>query len=198
MIEYFPEFEITDINSDANKITIRHLLTMSAGFGPDDAGTTSPDQIKFMLNKFLKNEPGKIFAYNSTNAHLHSMMITKTTGLRALDFGKKYLFKPLGISNLQWYELSGYTVGGYGLQLTSRDMAKVGYLYLNKGRWNRRQILTQEWVEDSTRMQVKIPEEITGWVREYMERSVAYGYLWWVDITDGHPFSSIVWRIGQC
>jgi CubicO group peptidase (beta-lactamase class C family) len=126
------------------------------------------------------------------------MIITKTTGLKALDFGKKYLFKPLGISNLQWDEARGHSVGGWGLQLTSRDMAKIGYLYLNKGRWGRRQILTQEWVEESTQMQVKIPEEIpSSWVRELLERSTTYGYLWWVDITGGHPSFFVVGHGGQ-
>jgi CubicO group peptidase (beta-lactamase class C family) len=198
MIEYVPEFKSADINPDVNNITIRHLLTMSAGFGPDDEGTTIPDQIEFMLKQPLKNEPGKVFAYNSTNAHLLSLIITKTTGLKALDFGKKYLFEMLGISNLQWDEEYGHTVGGYGLQLTSRDMAKIGYLYLNKGRWGGSQILTQEWVEESTQMRMKIPEEIlSGWVRELLEHSTTYGYLWWVDITGGHPSFFLVGFGGQ-
>jgi CubicO group peptidase (beta-lactamase class C family) len=186
MIEHFPEFESADLNPDVNNITIRHLLTMSSGFGTNDLGTTNTKTIEYMLNQPLRSEPGKDFAYNSTNAHLLSMIITKTTGSTALDFGMKYLFKPLGISNLKWDDV-GYTMGGYGLKMTARDLAKFGFLYLNKGRWGKKQIVTQEWVQESTRMWVEIREEtLTGWGLEWLERSTKYGYLWYVDITGGH------------
>lgn len=179
MIDFFPEFVSADLNPDVNKITIRHLLTMTAGFGKDFYGTINPNWIKDMLNKPLMSEPGKDFRYNATSNNILSMIITKATGMKSLDFGKKYLFQPLGISNIQWEEMYGYTYGGLGLQLTSHDMAKIGYLYLNDGRWGNKQILAPEWVEVSTHFQIKVPES-------QKDANEDYGFQWYVFSTGGH------------
>jgi CubicO group peptidase (beta-lactamase class C family) len=191
MIDFFPEYVSTDLNPEVDKVTIRRLLTMSAGFGRDiGTGITKPAWIKDRLNKPLKNEPGKMFSYDSTNSNILSMIITKTTGLEALDFGKKYLFGPLGISNLKWEGMYGYTYGGFGLQLTARDMAKIGYLFLNGGRWGETQVLAPEWVAESIRVQIEVPTSDT-----LKTLNADYGFHWWVFSTGAHP-SYTAWGFG--
>jgi len=188
MIDFFPEFVSDDLNPQVNNITIRHLLTMSAGFGRSDMGIMTPDLIKDMLNHPLETEPGQEFSYNTTSSNILSMIITKATGMKALDFGNKYLFKPLGISTIRWEDASGYTYGGLGIQLTPRDMAKIGYLYLNNGRWGKKQILRHEWVAESTRLQIDVP-------KSQKAANADYACHWWVRSTGGYH-SYFAWGAG--
>jgi CubicO group peptidase (beta-lactamase class C family) len=170
LIDLFPDLLSADMNSQVNKITIRHLLTMSSG-----VELTSHDPSNMKLMRSYSSEPGLIFHYNDTEPQILSMIITKVTKLTALDFGKKYLFKPLGISNLRWEDIYGYTNGGQSLQLTLRDLAKIGYLYLTNGRWGKKQILSPDWVSESTRTQIDVPRDVWD-----------YGYLWWTYQINAH------------
>jgi len=188
MIDFFPEFVSDDLNPQVNSITIRHLLIMSAGFGRDNLGIMNPDLIRDMCNHPLQKEPGQEFSYSTTSSNLLSMIITKATGMTVLDFGNQYLFKPLGISNIRWEEAYGYTYGGLGLQLAPHDLAKIGYLYLNRGRWGKKQMLTPEWVAESTRGQIDVP-------KSQKVSNEEYGYHWWVRSTGGHH-SFFAWGAG--
>jgi CubicO group peptidase (beta-lactamase class C family) len=180
MLSFFPEFDSDALDPQVREITIRHLLTNTAGFGPDMFGRALPDKIQRMLESPLKSEPGDEFAYNSTTSNLLSMIITKTTGLMALEFGEEYLFEALGISDLHWSDMIHYTYGSTGLRLTTRDMAKIGYLYLNEGMWDGSQIIPKEWVVESTKKQIEVFEP------EYW-LSDGYGYQWWITSANGHP-----------
>jgi len=180
MISFFPEFDSEALDPQVREITIRHLLTMTAGFGPDLLGIAFPDKIQSMLESPLKSEPGDEFAYNSTASNILSMIITKTTGLMALEFGEEYLFDPLGISDLRWSDMILYTYGSMGLRLTSRDMAKIGYLYLNEGMWDGLQIIPKEWVVESTKKQIEVIDSEL-WIGD------GYGYQWWITSANGHP-----------
>jgi len=179
MVDFFPEFETEALNPQVREITIRHLLTMTAGFGHDSMGLSNPDHIGTMLESQLQTAPGQVFAYNSTSSNLLSMIITKATGMTALEFGESYLFEPLGISNLDWTDIFGYTIGSQSLSMTTRDMAKVGYLYLNEGIWGKRQIIPKEWVEESTQTQVEVPNN-----EQVIDED--YGYQWWTLSVNGH------------
>jgi CubicO group peptidase (beta-lactamase class C family) len=170
MMAFFAEYRDSETNPETEKITIGHLLTMSDGL--------SGSSIKTAVAQPLSNEPGRDFQYREISAEIVSMIITKTTGWKALDFGQKYLFEPLGISNVSWSEKQGYTNGADGLELTIRDAAKLGYLYLKKGMWNKEQIISSEWVTESTRKQIDVPES-RGWTK-------AYGFYWWLRDTVGH------------
>jgi CubicO group peptidase (beta-lactamase class C family) len=84
------------------------------------------------------------------------------------DFAEQYLFQPLGISNVRWdTDAAGIPIGGWGLQLTPRDMAKLGYLYLQDGEWDGRQIISAQWVENATRKHTETDGDL------------GYGYQWW-------------------
>ncbi len=178
MVAFFPEYVTEENDLLLKEITLRHLLTMTAGFGPDLLGTS----VKKAFSLPILSKPGEEPAYNSSASNLLSGVISKSTGMNALEFGKKHLFGPLGISNLLWsQDPQGYSHGGSGLRLSSRDMAKIGYLYLNNGTWDSIQILPGEWVQESTRKQSESP------MKNYDPLARQdYGYQWWVTSADGH------------
>jgi CubicO group peptidase (beta-lactamase class C family) len=128
----------------------------------------SPDWVKFMLDKPLVAEPGRVFNYCSGCSHVLSAVVQETTGTNPRDFADQFLFKPLGITDYRWdANGAGTPIGGWGLQLTPRDMAKLGYLYLRKGQWEGQQIVSAEWVENATRTHTETDNEL------------GYGYQWW-------------------
>jgi CubicO group peptidase (beta-lactamase class C family) len=185
---FLPELlsETTDLR--AKDITIRHLLTMTAGFGPNDTGLTNVNQIKLMLSLPLKSKPGKEFAYNSTCSNLESMIISSITSQTASEIAKKHIFDPLGITNFRWDDADGYTVGGKGLALTTRDMAKIGYLYLKDGRWGKQQILPADWIIESTNIHVDLPDSKLYGFSDY-------GFHWSIHSANGH-FAYFAWGSG--
>jgi CubicO group peptidase (beta-lactamase class C family) len=180
MIDYIPEFETEKMTPQAREITIKQLLTMTAGFSPDIMGIAFPDKIQAMLELPLKSNPGQIFTYNSTATNLLSMIITNTTDSLAVDFGDEYLFESLGITDFRWQDMILYTIGSQGLRFTTRDMAKIGYLYLHDGMWDDSQIVPKEWVAESTDKQVEVSDTDT-WISD------GYGYQWWIGTTNGLP-----------
>ncbi|MFX0091580.1 MAG: serine hydrolase domain-containing protein [Candidatus Hodarchaeota archaeon] len=132
------------------------------------------DWVQFILDQPMRDEPGTRFEYSTGVAHLLSAIIQNKTGMKAADFAKLTLFDPLNISNYYWWtDPMGITTGGHGLWMTPLDMLKIGYLYLNNGTWNNRQIVPKEWVQESTEpYNLGLRLNNNDWW---------YGYLWWVD-----------------
>jgi CubicO group peptidase (beta-lactamase class C family) len=185
LVDFFPEY-ITDESDPMKKeICIRHLLTMSAGFKWDDRGPSmrnwylSSNWVKSAIQLPQKNTPGDIFNYNSSTSHLLSAILSKSSEMSTLDFAKQYLFEPLGIQSAYWHQdQQGYHIGGFGLGLSARDLAKLGFLYLNNGYWNGRNIVSESWVNESTSQQIQaVSHPIYG--------KFGYGYQWWVKKVDG-------------
>lgn len=179
MLDYFPGRTIANLDETKQGITLDNLLTMSAGF--DWSGdimepimnemAQSPDWLQFVLDRPIVTEPGIEFLYNSGGSNLLAAIIEESTGMSALDYAQQNLFDPLGITQLEWaQDPQGHTSGGYGLRLTPRDMAKFGYLYLNNGLWDGKQIVPAEWATDSTTKHIDAGPLSDG-----------YGYHWWVD-----------------
>lgn len=138
----------------ASAITLRNVLCMTAGL-PDDGGegVLDPGLMGISLSNVRPGDAGRVFGYNGTNPNLVSLAITRSRGVSAAGFAKEALFSPLGITHYSWDEMDGVARGAYGLTLTLRDMARLGYLYLRKGRWRDTQIVPASWVEESTRIQ---------------------------------------------
>ncbi|HAH51942.1 MAG TPA: serine hydrolase [Balneola sp.] len=167
-------------NLDPRKegITIKHLLTMSSGWdcndwdkksqGQEDKVYSKKDWIQFTLDLQMINDPGKVSTYCSMGAILVAEIISQSSGMLITDFADEYLFEPLGIVNVSWDHTSKKEVipSGKRLYMTSRDLAKIGLLMLNNGRWNNEQIVSEDWVRESTSSVTKI----TG---------MEYGYFWW-------------------
>ena len=165
-----------------------------------DSMLESPDWVRHILGRRLEYEPGDRFAYSSSSSHLLSAIVSDASGLSTLAFARANLFDPLGIrtrgalepvvsrdiepavlrayqqARVAWpVDPQGYHVGGTGLRLTARDLAKLGYLYLNGGRWEGEQLIPADYVADAT--------SSTG---PGSNLSMGYGWHWWVAVEDGH------------
>lgn len=176
---FFPEYftEVDDIKK--REITIRNILTMSAGLEAIDSDYngyfSSGDWFAYTIKKPLIDKPGEKFVYNTGLPHFLSGLITKTSKMSTLDFANKFIFNQIGISlekqvfQKRWdKDQMRYYGGGSGLYLTPIDMAKFGYLYLKNGLWDGKQIIPKEWIEESTKKQITVSP------------GVDYGYLFWV------------------
>ncbi len=192
VFDFLPEHFTSDIDPSKQDITLRHLLTMTPGFEWEDRGQIfwewlfSSDFIKFTFDLDMESSPGEKFTYSTAVSHILSGILTRATRMNALDYAKKYLFKPLGIEDVKWSQCpKGFNKGGTGLQLKPRDMAKIGYLYLNNGIWEDKTIVSENWVKASTVFQVKA------------DFDYGYGYQWWTKDINGCPSYRAWGRGGQ-
>jgi CubicO group peptidase (beta-lactamase class C family) len=187
VVNYFPEYAEEIADARFNEISIRHLLTMSAGF--DNALGKPNKGIKECFGYPITTSPGSEARYNSCATHLLSGIISKSTKMSAQEFGYKELFEPLGIEKPTWISGSeGYTMGGFGLYMTSRDMAKIGHLYLHDGVWDGNQIISANWVKESTQKQSTI---------KLGTFELSYGYQWWVSSPKGYTLFTAAGMGGQ-
>ena len=195
MVDYLPDY------SEFGELTIRHVLTHTTGLewteeGDDFVGwIASDDWIRNAAAREPLHAPGTTLLYSSGNSHFLSALITVATGMQPGIYADRYLFSPLGIPferrasddrvaawddllvrtpNTWKLDASGIEVGAFGLSLTAREMAKFGYLYLNKGRWGDRQLIPEKWVEESTRDKV------------LRSSNFGFGYHWVVARRGGH------------
>ena len=171
---YFPQI----LNSDSqykSQITIWNLLTHTTGLDASDTANwnewlASDNWVNYVLNRPATSRPGTVFNYFTANTHLLSAIIQQATGKTTLEFGKEYLFDKLDIDSVECTtDSQGISDGGNGFAMNVYDMAKIGELYLNNGVWNGEQIISEQWVKDSTTTQF---ERSSG--------SADYGYQWWV------------------
>lgn len=183
LLSFFPEYtNVENLDVWKKEITLRDVLTMSAGFewdeykypledlnNPVSKLAESHDWIQYMLDRKMSNEPGTVFNYTTGNAILLSGILKNTTGVSAEQFAKENLFNHLGITDYRWQTgPDGITNTGWGLFLKPRDMAKFGLLYLHKGVWNDNQVVSSGWVDSSTSKQIKVSDDFN------------YGYQWWM------------------
>jgi len=183
--ELIPDRIPADADPRTPDITLRHLLTMTSGWDWDiyaDYPTiiASDDWVDLTLSLPVVYEPGTVYAYNTGGSHLLSVIVEEATGRDPADYAEEKLFAPLGIEPGDWQRSpQGERVGGFGLELTARDLAKFGYLYLNNGEWDGEQIVPADYVEAATTYQSA--GDSTG--------LAAYGYQWWVTTTyfAGYP-----------
>jgi CubicO group peptidase (beta-lactamase class C family) len=187
VLDFFPDIarEVTD--PMVPDLTVEHLLTMSAGFNtntmPDLTSTAArAGTIKHILTyDSILQKPGTTFFYDSGLPHLLSGIVQKTTGTTLQAYAQQKLFEPLGISEVSWAaDPQGVTTGNTGLMMRPLDLAKLGYLYLQGGRWNGTQVVPANWVDASTTKHIE-----TKGLMNAAEDS-GYGYLWWMNGFDGY------------
>jgi CubicO group peptidase (beta-lactamase class C family) len=162
-------------------VTIEQLLTMTGGWAWDGrinySRTHETDDIDAMLRRPMQCDPGTCFEYDSGCSNLLAFVVEELTGQTMADFLTPRLFEPLGIEKPYWIVTEDDTNrGGGGLHLNTREMAKIGYLYLNGGRWDGQQIIAREWVEQSTHAQ----ESGIGFLSGVNIGHGPYGYQWWI------------------
>lgn len=203
VVSFFPQYDFPYDSKEysvRNKVTIRNLLTMTAPYSfedfkePLDKLTMSKDWVKYSLDSMGTN--GKIghFKYSTCGAHILSAILTIATHKSAREFANEYLFAPLEMNTIPYnkidefnfdtlfgkklkgwaYDHNGNSTGGWGLTLTTRDMARFGQLYLHDGVWNNKRILSKSWIDQS----------LTMHEGNYDLLNMKYGYMWWLENDD--------------
>jgi CubicO group peptidase (beta-lactamase class C family) len=198
VLDFFPEYVPAPGDIQKRTITIRHLLTMTApiaskttgrrGDEPLDRLRRQRDWVMYILNLLGQNGQLGRFQYSTAGSHLLSAIITRTTGMCAREFANERLFRPVGMKEIPDHKMKSFAIddvfgknvtgwikdpngnntGGWGLTTTPRDMARFGFLYLNRGIWDDKQIISETWIDESTAL-----------------NSNGYGYLWWLREEDG-------------
>ena len=175
VLKFFPDDAPAEPSENLRAMTVRDLLTMSGGHDVEVKGSGGPPTVKQFLAHPVPHKPGTHFQYNTPGSHMLSAIVTKATGQTVLEYLKPRLFEPLGIEVTRWdAHPDGNTLGGYGLFLRTEDIAKFGQLYLQKGKWDGKQILPRQWVEQATSKQVANDRKGTAdWTQ-------GYGYQFWM------------------
>lgn len=181
VMNYFDASKIQNVDDRKRRMTIRHLLTMSAGLDwneglpysdPKNTGSqmeASLDWVDYTINRPMAFEPGKTFAYNSGATQLLAHVFRVATGMDIEEYAVRYLFTPLGIKQFYWKRSpSGLVDAEGGIYLRPRDVAKLWYLFLKGGKWDGKQILSPEWVKDSVTPHMDLGP------------SAKYGLKWWL------------------
>lgn len=185
LVEMLPEYAHLLAGEKAD-ISLEHLLCMSSGLQWDEWSTSyedpandvvalfrEDDPIAYILSKPLISSPGEEFHYNSGGTNVLGAIIEKETGISLLDFANEYLFDPLNVQGGVWEKMAaGYYFASGGIYLRTRELTKIGYLFLNEGYWNEHQIITRDWVSEST-----VPHVQAGVL---IPQSDFYGYQWWI------------------
>ncbi|MDR3263028.1 MAG: beta-lactamase family protein [Clostridiales bacterium] len=175
--EYFPEYKLNKkALKYADKLTIRHILTMTSGKSVNVAGNKATiDWTKDFLNSPFVNEPGEHFHYTNENGYMISALIRKLTGLTLREYLKPRLFEPLGIDVPIWEtDKNGQEAGGWGLYLKSEDGAKFMQCCLNDGKFNGRQVIPEWWIKEATTLQTENRKNLKR------DSNVGYGYQFWM------------------
>lgn len=197
MISLMPDY------TDFQMITLWNVLTMTTGLHWNEEGPLwvqwilSDDWVQEALDRGFREEPGKSFFYSSGNSHILTSLVKYKTGISPGQIAKNQLFEPMGIpfsvqdpdtKYTTWEQYleplpqswrtdnQGIECASFGLYLTARDMAKFGFLYLNRGRWDDQQLISEEWVIESTR------DQLTDIYGRY-----SYGYQWYLTLIDDEP-----------
>jgi len=187
VLDFFPEAAgSSDILRQS--LTIKHLLTMTTpytwkGKEPLDRIRRQKDWTSFILKSLGKSDKLGEYQYNLSSAHLLSAIISRSTGVSAREYANEHLFRPtqmrciadqnmksfskeavFGKNITDWIkDPQGYNTGGWGLTLTARDMVRFGYLFINKGKWEERQVIPESWIEES-----------------FVQHTEDFGYMWWM------------------
>ena len=189
VVDYFPDKLPAQVSDNLKAMTVRDLLTMSCGHDvePSFRGAQQ-DWVSAFLAHPVIHEPGKFYLYNSLGTYMLSAIVQKVTGEKVVDYLTPRLFNPLHISKPRWEESpQGINCGGWGLYLKTEDLAKMGQLLLQKGKWNGKQLIPAEWVAEMSKKQVESVNPGTrledaaakGMTVETSDWMQGYGYQMW-------------------
>ena len=206
VLDFFPEYAANETDPRKQALTLRHLLSLTAGFAHEFPEDYHLNPVKLALARPMLSQPGQHFYYDSQSVDILSGILTRVTGRNAATFACETLFKTLGIWQEErarfvwqtdpegahiWHEHAyfdekagfpwkidpqGNNPGGFGIHMTAREMAKIGYLYLNNGYWDGTPVIPTDFVAASTRQQSNGGPPV----------NVSYGYLWWITQHEDH------------
>ena len=191
LVELFTRYApIANLDDRKQALTVRDVLTMRTGMDwNEDSYAGSPleqlnqlqtDWLRFVIDWQMREQPGTRWQYNSGGVIALGGAIGLAAGINTADYARAYLLRPIGITGDKWVrgypDLLPHTGGG--LYMSTRDLARVGYLVLRRGRWNGTQVVPEAWITESTRPLVTPTYRLGG-------RTSSYGYLWWLYALDG-------------
>lgn len=183
VLSFFP-YDVPDtISTNLAQMTVKDLLTMSAGQDPDPTyrvrGGNGNWEKTFFRTPVL-NEPGSKFLYNSLATYMLSSIVQKVTGEKVIDYLTPRLLEPLGIIGADWEVNSqGINTGGWGLRLKTEDIAKAGQFYLQNGKWHGKQLLPAEWIEEATSFKIDQAPEAPQAKKDSSDWMQGYCYQFW-------------------
>ena len=177
VLKFFPDDAPAHPSKNLKAMTVRDLLTMSSGDAVEPSREGGPD-VKQFLAQPVVYQPGTHFLYNTMGTYVLSAIITKATGQTVREYLYPRLFEPLAILDPRWDSSpEGNSLGGYGLYLRTEDIAKLGQLYLQKGKWNGKQVVPRKWVEQATSKQIANKNEAHAKIGpDWIE---GYGFQFW-------------------
>lgn len=182
------------------RITIAHALSMRLGLAWNEGldydnpanseieMESAPDRIAYVLNRPLADMPGRRWVYSGGSTALLGDLIARGAGMDLEAYARQALFGPMGIANVEWVRGSGAVpVASSGLRMEPRDIARVGQMVLDKGRWNGRRIVPAGWLATSFKP------------RAFVETGLRYGYQWWLGslAATGKPWYAAFGNGGQ-
>jgi CubicO group peptidase (beta-lactamase class C family) len=178
VLKFFPDDAPANPSDNLRAMTVRDLLTMSCGHDTEPKAVGGAPSVKQFLAHPVPYKPGAHFQYNTMGSYTLSAIVTKVTGQTELEYLKPQLFEPLGIENPRWDSSpEGNSLGGYGMWVLTEDIAKFGQLYLQKGKWNGKQLIPREWVEMATAKQVSNENESHAKIG--IDWQQGYGFQFW-------------------
>jgi CubicO group peptidase (beta-lactamase class C family) len=174
VLQFFPQDAPAEPSNNLKAMRVSDLLRMSTGQQAEPARTADQPWTKTFLAQPVPFKPGTHFLYNTSATYMLSAIVQKATGVTVLDYLKPRLFEPLGVEHPTW-ETSpqGVSAGGYGLSIRTEDIARFGQLYLQKGKWQGKQIVPESWIEAATSRQT------SNGSNPQSDWDQGYGYQFW-------------------
>lgn len=183
VISFFPDDLPNPVSPNLAELRVKDLLSMSVGHQTDPTfavASQHDDWIKAFLKTPVVHKPGTKFVYNSVATFMLSAIVQKVTGQKILDYLTPRLFKPLGIEGIDWEtNPQDINTGGWGLRLKTEDMAKFGQLFLQKGKWEGKQILPEAWIEEASTMKIMQDPTASQARKDSSDWLQGYGYQMW-------------------
>jgi CubicO group peptidase (beta-lactamase class C family) len=176
VLKFFPEDAPAEPTNNLKAMRVHDLLRMSTGHQtePRLSDTNTIPWTKLFLAHPVPHKPGTHFLYNTAGTYMQSAIVQKATGQTVLDYLRPRLFEPLGIENPTWgTSPQGISLGGYGLNIRTEDIAKFGQLYLQKGQWHGKQLVPAAWIESATARQT------SNGSNPKSDWDQGYGYQFW-------------------
>jgi len=184
IIKFFPDMLPDKISENLANLRVKHLLSMSVGHAQDSIRTleASPDGVpweKTFLSIPVEYEPGSRFLYNSGASFMLSAIVKRATGFTAQEYLHPRLYEPLDIADATWTEnFEGINMGASHLRMKTENLAKFGQLFLQKGKWNGKRVISEEWVSAASSKQIENGNNDSSW-------GFGYGYQFWMNPPGG-------------
>ncbi|MHA4894652.1 serine hydrolase domain-containing protein [Pedobacter sp. PWIIR3] len=181
IISFFPDQTPATISENLAQLTVRDALIMSDGQDPEPSYVSADTNwVRSFLAAPIVHKPGTKFLYNSLGTYMLSAIVQKVTGQTLLQYLTPRLFEPLGIKNIDWEtDLKGVNTGGWGLRVKTEDMAKFAQLFLQKGKWNGKQILPLGWAEEASSVKIIQHPDMPKANRDASDWEQGYCYQMW-------------------